>query len=526
MALTIRKILEQVQNGTIRIPAFQRGFVWDAERVAYLMDSIYKGYPFGALILWRTKEKLSHERKLGPFELPEVEPEYPIDYVLDGQQRLTSIFGVFQTELAPVEDASWTEIYFDMSAEADLQESQFICPAPSEIDLKRHFPIGTFFDVTAYRKATEHLAPEEAKLIDIVQSFFKEATIPTQEVATEDRAKVAIVFERVNRLGVELDTFQLLSAWTWSDDFDLQERIRTLADEVSPHGFGDISEDTNLILRCCAAVVAEDASPATLMGLKGAEVRAKFDEIENGVKGAIDFLRNNLSVKTLANLPYPSLLVPLAVFFATPDSKGVKLSDAQRGSLERWFWKSCFSRRFSAAVLRNLKRDIDEILKLKATGASELDSFTVALDEEYFIDQAFTIGTVHTKTLILLLANRGPRSFISGAAVDLGPVLQAYNREEFHHLMPRSFLKEQGLGTTDINRLANFAIISAMDNKTLGGVAPSAYRKKMPPETIDDILISAVCPNSLFDDEYDVFIRARAKSLMDYSKSLMGLKPK
>ncbi len=115
------------------------------------------------------------------------------------------------------------------------------------------------------------------------------------------------------------------------------------------------------------------------------------------------------------------------------------------------------------------------------------------------------------KTLILLLANKGPRSFISGALIDLGPVLQAYNREEFHHLMPRSFLKDKGRSTTDINRLANFAIISAMDNKILGGDAPSAYRKKMPAETIDDILTSAICPNSLFDDEYDVFIRAQCE---------------
>ncbi len=126
MALTIRKILERVQDGTLRVPAFQRGFVWDSERVAYLMDSIYKGYPFGALILWRTKEKLTHERQLGPFQLPDAEPDYPIDYVLDGQQRLTSIFGVFQTELVPTEDAPWTKIYFDLRAEDDLQESQFL----------------------------------------------------------------------------------------------------------------------------------------------------------------------------------------------------------------------------------------------------------------------------------------------------------------------------------------------------------------------------------------------------------------
>lgn len=521
MPLTIRRILEQVQNGTIRVPAFQRGFVWDAERVAYLMDSIYKGYPFGALILWRTKEKLNYERQLGPFELPDVEPEYPIDYVLDGQQRLTSIFGVFQTELTPAEDAPWTKVYFDMSAEADLQESQFVCPQAGELDASQHFPIGTFFDVTAYRKATEPLPAKQAELIDRVQSVFKEATIPTQEVATEDRAKVAIVFERVNRLGVELDTFQLLSAWTWSDDFNLQERIRTLADEVSDHGFGDISEDTNLILRCCAAVVAKDASPATLMGLKGADVRARFDEIENGVKGAIDFLRSNLKVRTLANLPYSSLLVPLAVFFAVEDGKSIRMSDGQRAAIERWIWKSCFSRRFSAGVLRNLTRDITEMIALRERGTSNIDSFGVTLDEEYFLDQSFTIGTVHTKTLILLLANRMPRSFISGTVIDLGPVLQSYNRDQFHHLMPRSFLKKLGKTTTEINRLANFAIISAIDNNLLSGDAPSVYKKKMPPASIDEILRSAACPNSLFDDDYETFVRARARALLAYADFLM-----
>jgi uncharacterized protein with ParB-like and HNH nuclease domain len=119
--LSIRKIIEQVTAGGIRIPAFQRGFVWDAEHVAYLMDSIYKGYPFGAVILWRTKETLNFERNLGPFELPDRTPDFPVDYVLDGQQRITSIFGMFQTELAAQGDDSWTHIYFDMDAKADLQ---------------------------------------------------------------------------------------------------------------------------------------------------------------------------------------------------------------------------------------------------------------------------------------------------------------------------------------------------------------------------------------------------------------------
>jgi hypothetical protein len=93
---------------------------------------------------------------LGPSH-PNKDPDYPIDYVLDGQQRLTSIFGVFQNELEPIEDASWTNIYFDMAAATNLQESQFVSVSEDEVDLDRHFPINTFFDVTAYRQATSQL---------------------------------------------------------------------------------------------------------------------------------------------------------------------------------------------------------------------------------------------------------------------------------------------------------------------------------------------------------------------------------
>src|SRR5438105_4769202 len=124
--ITIREILDLVPRGQIRIPAFQRGFVWDADQVAFLMDSIYKQYPFGSLLLWRTREQLQFERDLGPFRLPERDPDYPIDYVLDGQQRLTSIFGVFQTEIAPDQDVAWLDVYFDLAAEVDAQETQFV----------------------------------------------------------------------------------------------------------------------------------------------------------------------------------------------------------------------------------------------------------------------------------------------------------------------------------------------------------------------------------------------------------------
>lgn len=522
MSLSIRQAIGKVVAGHIRIPAFQRGFVWDPERVAYLVDSIYKGYPFGSLILWRTKEQLRSERQLGPFNLPAQEDEYPVDYVLDGQQRLTAIFGVFQTELEPEadEDISWMSVFFDFGAETDLQESQFVVLATSEVDSSRHFPIGTFFDPVAYRAATDGLSAERIVLIDKVQAAFQEASIPTQMIETDDRGKVAIVFERVNRLGLELDTFQLLSAWTWSEEFDLQEEFVDLSEQLAPFGFEGIGEDTNLLLRCCSAVVADDVSAPGLLSLNGAEVRARFTEIANGLRGAIDFLRNEIGVAKLANLPYASMLVPLAVFFADEDGKEVKLTDSQRAELVRWFWRSCFSKRFSGAVLRNLKRDLIEARELRASGKSKLADVPVNIDDDWFLENRFTIGSVNTKTFILALAQTEPRSFVSGAKVNLGDVLSKYNRSEFHHLYPQKFLKSIGRGNRDINRLANFAVISAGDNKTLGGRAPSEYKAKMNHSNLSSVLSSATVPESLFDDDYDPFLTERARELTALARKL------
>lgn len=517
--LSIRKVIERISSGEIRIPAFQRGFVWDAEHVAYLMDSIYKGYPFGAVILWRTKEKLSSERNLGPFELPERQPDYPVDYVLDGQQRITSIFGVFQTELHAIGDDSWTKIYFDMGAAGDLQESQFLALEDEAVDPSRHFPVHTFFDVTNYRVATSKLTNDQAIEIDSVQSKFKEAVVPTQEIVTDDRAKVAIVFERVNRLGVELDVFQLLTAWTWSEDFDLQQRFKDLNEELRPHGFGEVADDTNLLLRCCSAIVAGDASPSAFVNLKGGDVRDRFSDIENGIRGAIDFLKKNLGVESLANLPYPSILVPLAVFFA---GKSTKLTDDRRDILVRWFWRSCFSRRYSAGVIRNLNRDIEEAAGLRLGTSRALADFAVHFDADFFM-LPFSLGTVNTRTFILLLANEHPLSFVSGSPVSLSQVLQAYNRNEFHHLMPQAFLKDLGASPKQISPLANFAIISAADNKVLSGDSPSEYKKKMPAAKIDLILRRSLCPESLFEDHYEDFIEERCARLVSAAKSAMGI---
>lgn len=416
--LSIREILEQVSRGQIRIPAFQRGFVWEPERVAYLMDSIFKRYPFGSLLFWRTREKLKFDRKLGPFQLPEPKTDYPIDYVLDGQQRVTSIFGVFQSELPqPGLDENWLPIYFDLSAEPTAQDSQFVALSPNKFDPERYFPLSTLFSTVAYRKANENRKVEIIETIDKMQEVFKEVKIPVQTSTTEDKATVAIIFERINRQGVELDTLQLLSAWTWSEDFQLQDQFAELADELAPFGFEEIGGDTNLLLRCCSAILKRDASPQALMGINGAEVRKEFDKVTNGVKYAVDYIRNNFCAQKLNNLPFTTLLVPLSVFFAVAGTQEARCTDDQRRKINRWFWRASFSKRYSSAVLRNLNSDIEQMSTLRDNGDSNLGEFSVEILPDFFKLNTFGFNNVNTKTFVLLLASRQPRSFISGQLV-------------------------------------------------------------------------------------------------------------
>lgn len=355
--ITIRKLIDRITSGDIRIPAFQRDFVWEPEQVAFLLDSIYKNFPIGTVILWKTDKRLNTEKRLGLFNLPEPEKDYPVNYVLDGQQRLTSLFSVFQTELTPVSN-EWIDIYFDIAAEENMQESLFLALENSEVDPARHFPVKTLFDPVAYRQSTNDLDDDTILKLDNLQSRFKEYLIPNEVFESEDRNKVAIVFERINRAGTELDVFELLSAWSWSDDFDLVEKFGSLQESIAEHSFGELVEDKDLQLRMCAGIIKGETTPQVIMALQGEEIRSNFDAIEKGILGALDFLKREANVRHYKMIPFPGLLVPLAAFFATTNADGVRYSDKQREKILRWFWRALFTRRFSAGVNQRQASDI------------------------------------------------------------------------------------------------------------------------------------------------------------------------
>ena len=129
-SIKIDKLISRIEDGDVKIPAFQRGFVWNEEQVIELLDSIYHDYPIGSILLWSSNETLKSTRNLCGFMIPDRPPEYPVNYVLDGQQRLSTIYAAFCKDRTPHDEDSqfgigpeMFDIYFDLDNKEFITKS-------------------------------------------------------------------------------------------------------------------------------------------------------------------------------------------------------------------------------------------------------------------------------------------------------------------------------------------------------------------------------------------------------------------
>lgn len=518
--ITIKKLMERISSGDIRIPAFQRNYVWEPDQVSFLLDSIYREFPIGTVILWKTDNRLNSEKRLGYFELPEPQKDYPVNYVLDGQQRLTSLFSVFQTDLTPVSD-EWVDIYFDMLAVDNIQESLFLALEESEVDFERHFPVNTFFDSVAYRKATENISDDLKTKLDEVQDKFRTYLIPNEIFESDDRNEVAIVFERINRAGTELNIFELLAAWSWSDQFDLVDQFDQLQEKIVDHGFEEFCSDRDLQLRICAGIITGETTPKNILELQGEEIRNRFSEIEKGILGALDFLKRELNVKHYKMIPFPGLLVPLSAFFATTKAEGMPYTAHQKDVIIKWFWRSLFTRRFSAGVNERQAADIRNMLGLKDDENYEFRQPKAEIKFD-FSKTNFSAANANSKTHILMLNSLMPKSLLSGASVDLDKVLKKASKHEYHHIFPSKHLERLGRERREINITSNICFLTRSDNNNIRDKDPKDYGANIGAAKRAEYLASALIPENFDSMDYDEFIVERTRMLEEKAEELMA----
>ena len=517
----INSVITKIESGEIKLPPFQRSFVWDEDQVIALLDSIYKEYPIGCVIVWRSSDSLKTRRNIGGFLLPERPVKFPIDYILDGQQRITSIYALFCKDRTPVDSTTDEQykvnpalfnIYFDLDAKKFITELQ-------KDGSHKNLRISALFDTTKLFNEIDEFSPEyKAQSLELLQKF-SNYNIPFV-ITTREKDDIGVIFERINNTGTNLSPINLMVAWTWDGDFQLKEIFDEILDYLGDKGFEEIPEKT--LLQCLGAIIDKTAKTKDILKLDASKVRNNVDQLRAALEKAIDFLSTQLRMFSIDFLPHTHQIIPIVYFFAkhsTPPNV------RQIETIKKWFWRTTFSNRYANSTDEKINEDIIFMDKVLLEDFSGLSRYSLTLDEALLLKQKFSRANPYTRGFLLLLAQKDPKNLTNGGNMDLNISLSTYNRKEYHHIFPKKFLESKGITIDAINLLCNFTFLPADSNKLISAKAPSDYFFNIvPPAHFEPILESNLIEpeKSIFSkDNYDAFLQSRAKKIMEYIKFLI-----
>lgn len=512
-------------SGVLKLPPFQRRFVWTQEQIIELLDSIYKGYPIGCIITWRARVDLPARRDIGGFLLPHQPQQFPVDYILDGQQRLTALYAVFCSDrtINPDTDAQYVvdPTIFDISF--DFNDNLFV--KASEVDTGHdNLPLSILFQADQFSRVVDNFSTAHRPLAQQLYRKFADYEIPFVYADTE-QDNIGVIFERINNTATNLSPLNLMVAWTWNGDFHLKEELDSILTDLGDKGFDEISE--KILLQCIGSIVGKTAKTRQILALEAEEVRANIENLRDGLEKTADFLSTELNMLSIDFLPHSHQIVPLAYFFA---SLGTPLRINQNRILRKWFWRTSFSLRYADSTDEKINEDIlfmDAILSGTVTKA-QMDKYSISVDEDIIEKQKFSKANPFTRAFLLLLAQRKPKDMATGRNIDIGIALSNYNLKEYHHIFPCKFLKSRGIEAHEISSLCNFTFLPADSNKLISCKAPSKYffEKKLAVAGHGkrSVFTSNLLPDSLKiykDDDYVRFLHERAGLIMDMINNLI-----
>lgn len=484
---SIRWHINKVKYGDIKIPDFQRPFVWTQNQIIELLDSIYHEYPIGSLLFWETKEDLQSLRNIGGLQLPSPREDYPIKYVLDGQQRLSTLFGVLyhgsddiereETETG-ITDYDLFDVYFDLGEEEFLHADDLPgSTSPTLFDegkdnTTKFVKVSEFVSGESYAKMSRRLPKKYISTSDKLNATLSDYQIPIVTIKGREKTEVGTIFERINNTGTDLNTLDLMVAWTWSEEFNLRERIDEIIGQFDEGGFGRIEEKR--ILQCLSSTVNGRIKTDNIIeSLEDAEaVETRIENVKKSLSKTVDLLRSEFGVYSNDFLPSSFQLPPLVFFF----SKAGSPNHHQLDKIRKWFWRTSFTNRYRDATNRRVHNDIDFFDDTLSGVDPDPNKYnTDVQSEHFFTSEKFNKQSCVSKAFILMLADRAPKDLLTGQSISIEETLSSYNRTEFHHVFPRKVLRDEGYSDTKINCLANICIISSDSNRSIGSAPPSEY---------------------------------------------------
>ncbi|AWC77667.1 DUF262 domain-containing protein [Serratia marcescens] len=505
----LASLLSDVERGNIKIPVFQREYIWSDDQIISLLDSIYRGYPVGSLLMWSTREELKHERNVGGFALPNTPEDYPVNYILDGQQRLTTLYGVFHSD--------------ENTSDAELADRFDICFLPDEDVFVHHIAargkvrihLNSILDTTKLLVELSKFNDEQKVKIAKLTESFKDYEFPVVTIRERSNKEVCSIFQRINSSGTPLSNLELLTAWTWSDQFDLRREIDSLLDNLKDKGYEEI--DQPMLMRMLSSLVCSSIDSDDLVDVEPEALVQGMNILKTSVSAAVDFLEGQLKVKNIVFLPFPIMLIPIVNFYALikrPNATQIK-------QLRKWFWQCALTLRYKAGTNRLVLEDLDKIIRI-SKGETPFDEYHPPVKSDLF-NSTWRINSTAAKTALCLMAQLRPRSFLSGSEVDLGTVLSAYNARQFHHIYPKAYLASNGVTFHEANIISNICFLSASENNSISDKDPKVYFKEIPSEHKEEIFDAALIPEEARDGmlPFEDFVRLRKEKLLEKAQQLI-----
>ncbi len=267
---TFSSLVSEIKKGQIKIPQFQRDFVWTIQKSAGLIDSIIKGYPIGTFIFWRTKERLRSVRDIGGQELPEPEQGESVDYVLDGQQRLTSLFACLQGVSIKRTDSNKVDDYSKIFIDLKASEDERIVTIEKDNERGKDFIsildllTGDFTVLASYPSEHHEKLKKYKNRIESYQYSIIQVKDAPIDIATE-------IFTRINVGGKPLSLFEIMVAKTFDHErnFDLSEKFQELIDSLRPHDYETISDAT--VLQVVSILITQECKRQVILKLNKKE---------------------------------------------------------------------------------------------------------------------------------------------------------------------------------------------------------------------------------------------------------------
>lgn len=529
-SMPLQDLLSNLAQGNLQMPRFQREFVWPVSKTRDLLDSMYKEFPIGTLFFWQAPAD-QHDimREMKELGIPAPQPHQPISFILDGQQRLTSLYAAGNGLKLGSKDYSNIRLDLAAALEYEGNKSGFegkLFASPRSSDPQRYVP---FQDILTMNFETYNALPDEYKAIyQTAQNRFTTYPFSVVLVREQPLNEVVEIFQRINQGGKKLSSYDLVCANLWSTEFNFREKVKTLNKQLA-ESFGKIDE--KIVPQALALILEGKSSQSVQLRLKSDAVEAIWQDVHKALLRAVDFLRSNVGVVRSEFLPYAAILSLLTMFFY--ELKGKALSAEHRRALWEWFWITSASEAYAVASREKINQDglrLQQLLKGEAVDWAKRQPFSA---EALLQVKMGSTTSALRNTVLCLLALQQPRNFKDGSTINLShDFFSTLSRAERHHIFPVAYLKKQGVNAKDVHWLPNFVFIPGELNKEISDKAPSVYMTQYQNENpgfsadVRSHLVPIGQDSPLWNDNYREFLRSRAELITATLNQLLQTGPR